>query len=350
LHHIPHFFSTKQEKDNEDEKKINLNNLEERYRNRHIDFLVNKEVREVFLMRGKIIKFLRNFLDEKGFLEVETPVLQKISGGANAKRKILIKLAFKTYLNAHDMELKLRISPELYLKRLIISGFPKVYEIGKVFRNEGVDNTHNPEFTSCELYEAYSDYEELMKFTEEFLSKLVFSLFNTYKVNYKNTEIDFSPPFKRMDYIKKLELILNEKIPNEKDENSIMILKDFCKLKNISIEEKKVSYGYLLDRLSKLIELEMIQPTFLLHHPIQISPLSKLMDENKFLTQRFELFINSFELCNSYTELNDPNDQRERFKLQNILSKNDDEAHENDSDFCDSLEFGLPPTGYFLKI
>lgn len=317
-----------------------MEDLELRYRNRSLDFIINKDVKNHFIIRAKTISFLRKFLESKGFLEVETPIISQMAGGAIAK-------PFETHLNALDMDLKLRISPELFLKKLVVGGFDKVFEIGKVFRNEGVDTTHNPEFTSCEFYEAYSNYEDLMKTTEEFLHELVILLTGNSLLKVGEKEINFKPPFKRVSFMDAIEEGLGEKLPKEEDENSLEILKKFCEKNSINYDKKKAHYGYLLDKLAgHFVESKCDHPTFLCDHPIQLSPLAKPHDLNPIICQRFELFINGKEICNAYSELNDPRLQKERFEDQLKKKKmGDDEAHDIDQHFVESLELGLPPTG-----
>lgn len=319
---------------------LKLEDLELRYRNRSLDFIINKDIKKNFIIRAKTISFLRNFLEKRGFIEVETPIISQMAGGAIAN-------PFETHLNALDMDLKLRISPELFLKKLIIGGFDKVYEIGKVFRNEGVDTTHNPEFTSCEFYEAYSNYEDLMKLTEEFLNELVQYITGSSILKVGEHEINFQAPFKRVSFIKSIEENIGKELPKEEDPNALEILFNLCNQNSISIEKKKAHYGYLLDKLAgHFIESKCIQPTFLCDHPISLSPLAKSHDDNPRQCQRFELFLNGKEICNAYSELNDPRIQRMRFEDQLKKKKQgDDEAHEIDEHFIESMELGLPPTG-----
>eukprot|EP01080_Neovahlkampfia_damariscottae_P005445 gene5445-9258_t len=319
---------------------LEYNEVELRFRNRHLDFLVNKDLKKTFLIRNAIIKFTRNYLENLNFIEVETPMLQSVSGGANAK-------PFETHLLAMNLDLKLRIAPEIFLKKLVVGGFDRVFEIGKVFRNEGTDSTHNPEFTSCEFYQAYSNYEELMSLTEEYLSSLIHHITGKYKIKVGDKDIDFTPPFRRLSFLGSIEEKLNTKLPNASDENCNEILLKICKENHIKIDEKRINYSYLIDKLSShFIEPELIQPTFLIDHPMQLSPLAKNKQDNENICERFELFVNSTEICNAYSELNDPRVQKERFEMQAKQRNNgDDEAQEFDLDFCEALEYGLPPTG-----
>lgn len=324
------------------------------YRNRHIDLLLNKESRNRFVMRTKIIQFLRKFLEDRGFLEVETPMMNLIPGGAAAN-------PFVTYHNELKLDLYLRISPELYLKKLVVGGMDRVYEIGRVFRNEGIDLTHNPEFTSCEFYMAYADYHDLMTMTEELLFEMVLSLVGDTKVEYHPMKrekrpdkivMDFSKPFKRIDMLeelnKKLDLDLNgENLEQHKEE-----LLKICEQNDIKIDEPK-TLARILDKLvGYFIEPECINPTFIMNHPLIMSPLAKKHRSKPGLTERFELFFNGKEIVNAYTELNDPFDQRERLQQQaREHEAGNNEAMLMDESFCVALEYALPPTaGWGLGI
>ncbi|EFC46949.1 lysyl-tRNA synthase [Naegleria gruberi] len=333
LHQLPHKVSYSEG--------TSLDDIEKRFRYRYLDLLTNhEELYNIFLIRNKTMSFIRNFFTNKGFLEVETPILSEKSGGANAK-------PFETHLNALDMDLKLRIAPELYLKQLVIGGMDRVFELSKVFRNEGMDSTHNPEFTSCEAYQAFADYNEMMDMTEEFFRQIVTEINGSPILKVDDIgEIDFSKPFRRVSFIDSIEEHIKEKLPLPTDPDAVNKLLDICKKHKVKYSTEKVNYGYLLDKLlGTFVEPECVQPTFIMDHPVDLSPLSKSHRDSSLITERFELFIGTKELCNAYTELNDPEDQRERFRKQQEKKKQDDEAHENDEAFCKALEYGLPPTG-----
>jgi len=315
-----------------------------RYKQRYLDLIINNNTRNIFITRSKVISFLRKFLEDMNFIEVETPILINQVGGATAK-------PFKTFHNAMKQEMSLRIAPELYLKQLVVGGFDRVFEIGKQFRNESIDTTHNPEFTSCEFYMAGADYFDLIKITENFLSQVTFHIHGKYKIEYMDKEIDFSPPYKIIDLKEELTRIIKEKNNyNSFDFGNLStvpidFLKDVCKSLNINCPEPHTQ-ARLIDRLvSELIEPQCINPTFIINHPLIMSPLAKDHREKEGLTERFELFINGKELCNAYTELNDPIVQKERFMLsQKDIDKGDDEVPPTDMDFVTALEYGLPPT------
>ena len=318
------------------EKWHGIRDVEVRYRQRYLDLIANEEVRKIFITRSKIIGAIRRFLDERGFVEVETPVLQPIASGATAK-------PFVTYHNYLESELYLRIAPELYLKRLIVGGFPKVYEIGKNFRNEGVDTTHNPEFTMLEFYVAYWDYKDLMEFTEELLSFLAKEILGSLKITYQGNEIDLTPPYRRVSYFE----ILEEKTGKDKE----FFLKRENELrkwaKDVGLQKvDEMTHAKIIDKIFEhFVEGELIQPTFITDFPKILSPLAKTHREDEDLVERFELFIGGKEVVNAYTELNDPIEQKERF-LQQLREKErgDEEAMEMDEDFIKALEFGMPPT------
>ncbi len=319
------------------EKFHGLKDPDLRYRQRYTDLIVNPEVKKTFEIRSRIIKEMRNFLDNKGFIEVETPILNTIAGGATAK-------PFITHHNALDIDMYLRIAPELYLKRLIVGGFDKVYEIGRLFRNEGMDLKHNPEFTSMELYSAYEDYNDMMNITEEMISTIAKNILGTTKITYQEQEIDLTPNWKRItmiDSIKEVTGIDFNKINS--DEEAIKIAEE----KGLEIEEIKKNRGNIINIFfEEYVEETLIQPTFVYDYPVEVSPLTKRKSSDPRLTERFEVFIGGREYGNAYSELNDPIDQYERFKKQvEAREAGDEEANMMDEDFVQALEIGLPPTG-----
>ena len=321
---------------------------EVRIRKRYLDLIANPDSKDPFIIKNKVIKYIRNYLDNLGFLEVQTPIICGKPGGASAK-------PFVTYYNDIKSNMSLRIAPELYLKQLLVGGFEKVYELGPQFRNESRDRTHNPEFLSLEFYWSYIDYNKLLDVGEELISGLVKAITGSYIVNYKPKNsttailIDFTPPFKRIDLISELETETGSKFPSDlSTEDTRVFLDDLC-------EEFKIDCSYprttarLIDKLvGEFIEPHCVNPTYIMNHPLIMSPLAKPHRNNSQLTERFELFINCFELCNAYTELNDPRIQRKNFELQARAKDNgDEEAQPIDENFIEALEYGLPPCGGF---
>ncbi|XP_052892448.1 lysine--tRNA ligase-like [Anopheles moucheti] len=335
LHMLPHL-------------KYALKDKRTRYRQRYLDLMLNNNVRSVFVTRARIVSYIRQFLDNFGFLEVETPMMNMVAGGAKAK-------PFITHHNELNMDLFLRIAPELQLKMLIIGGFERVYEIGRQFRNESMNLTHNPEFTTCEFYMAYADYNDIIVITEKLLSGLVHTIYGSYKIKYHpqgpkgpEVEIDFTPPFKRISMISSLEEELGVKFPPAEQLDkpyAVKFLDYLCTEHNVDCESPR-SASRLLDKLvGKILEVNCHNPTFLCDHPQMMSPLAKKHRTQPGLTERFELFIMGNEICNAYTELNDPVVQRQRFEQQAAdKAVGDDEAHLVDENFCTALEYGLPPT------
>ena len=318
------------------EKYHGLKDTEARYRQRYLDLIMNQDVRNTFEKRSQILKEIRSFLAEKDFMEVETPLLVENAGGAAAR-------PFFTHYNALDEERKLRISLELYLKRLIVGGFERVFEIGRVFRNEGVDTRHNPEFTLMELYQAYTDYNGMMDLTEEMFRYLAEKVCGSAVITYNGIELDFSKPFKRitmLDAVKEYSGVDFSTITTDEEAKAI------AKEKNIAFEPHHKRGDIINLFFEEFCEEKMIQPTFVMDHPIEISPLTKKKPEAEDRVERFELFINTWEMCNAYSELNDPIDQRERFAAQDALAAaGDEEANHTDEDFLTALEYGMPPTG-----
>lgn len=318
------------------EKYHGMTNTDLRYRQRYTDLIMNPEVKETFIKRSKIIKEIRNFLDTRDFMEVETPMLVSNAGGAAAR-------PFETHYNALDEDVKLRISLELYLKRLIVGGLERVYEIGRVFRNEGVDTRHNPEFTLMELYQAYTDYNGMMELTESMFRYLAEKVCGTTKITYNGIEIDLGKPFERLtmnDAIKKYTGIDFDTIKTDEEAKKI------ADENHIEYEERHTKGDIINLFFEEFCEKNLIQPTFIMDHPIAISPLTKMKPDDPEKVERFELFINTWEMCNAYSELNDPIDQRERFKLQDAAADaGDEEANHTDEDFLNALEIGMPPTG-----
>ena len=318
------------------EKYHGLKDQDIRYRQRYVNLIVNPEVKDAFLTRTKALKALRSFLDERGFLEVETPILNTIAGGANAR-------PFVTHHNTLDIPMYLRIANELYLKRLIVGGFDKVYEMGRMFRNEGMSIKHNPEYTAMELYQAYADYEDMMKITEELISHMAEVATGSTVVNYQGTEIDFKPPWRRMTMIECVKEYTGVDFDTiETDEEALAIARE----KGIEITPGMRRGEVINAFFEEFGEDKLIQPTFITHHPVEVSPLAKRNAEDPRKTDRFEAFANKWELANAFSELNDPIDQKGRF-MDQLRKKElgDDEACDMDEDFINALEVGLPPTG-----
>ena len=318
------------------EKYHGLTNTDTRYRQRYVDLIMNPEVKDTFIKRSKIISTIRKYLDGQGFMEVETPMLVANAGGAAAR-------PFETHFNALDEDFKLRISLELYLKRLIVGGLERVYEIGRVFRNEGLDTRHNPEFTLMELYQAYTDYHGMMDLTENMFRNVAQEVLGTTTIVYNGVEMDLGKPFERItmvDAVKKYSGV---------DWNEIHTLEEaraVAKEHHVEYEERHKKGDILNLFFEEFVEEHLIQPTFVMDHPIEISPLTKKKPENPEYVERFEMFMNGWEMCNAYSELNDPIDQRERFKDQEAqLSQGNEEANTTDEDFMNALEIGMPPTG-----
>ena len=318
------------------EKFHGLTDTDTRYRQRYVDLIMNREVKDTFIKRSKILSSIRKYLDSQGFLEVETPMLVANAGGAAAR-------PFETHFNALDEDFKLRISLELYLKRLIVGGMERVYEIGRVFRNEGLDTRHNPEFTLMELYQAYTDYNGMMDLTENLYRHVAQDVLGTTKIVYNGVEMDLGKPFERItmvDAVKKYAGV---------DWNEVKTLKqarELAKEHHVEYEERHKKGDILSLFFEEFAEEHLIQPTFVMDHPIEISPLTKKKPGNPEYVERFEFFMNGWEMANAYSELNDPIDQRERFKAQEeLLAQGDEEANTTDEDFLNALEIGMPPTG-----
>lgn len=318
------------------EKFHGLTNTDIRYRQRYVDLIMNPEVKDTFIKRSQILKEIRNFLDGRGFMEVETPMLVSNAGGAAAR-------PFETHYNALDEDVKLRISLELYLKRLIVGGLERVYEIGRVFRNEGVDTRHNPEFTLMELYQAYTDYEGMMELTESMFRYLAEKVCGSAVIQYNDTVIDMSKPFERItmiDAVKKYADVDFSQVATDEEARAL------ADAHHIEYETRHKKGDIINLFFEEYCEDKMIQPTFVMDHPVEISPLTKKKPENPELVERFELFIYGREMCNAYSELNDPIDQRERFAAQEeAFAAGDEEANHTDEDFLNALEIGMPPTG-----
>ncbi|EOG8984147.1 lysine--tRNA ligase [Staphylococcus pseudintermedius] len=318
------------------DKHHGLQDIEQRYRQRYLDLITNEESAQTFINRSRILQEMRNYLNEKGFLEVETPMMHQIAGGAAAK-------PFVTHHNALDATLYMRIAIELHLKRLIVGGLEKVYEIGRVFRNEGVSTRHNPEFTMIELYEAYADYKDIMSLTEELVAHIARRVLGTTSVQYGDETINLEPQWRRLhmvDAVKEATGVDFYEVKSDKEAHEL------AKAHGIEVDDN-MKYGHILNEFfEQKVEETLIQPTFIYGHPIEISPLAKKNPEDPRFTDRFELFIVGREHANAFTELNDPIDQRQRFEAQLVeKEQGNDEAHEMDEDFIEALEYGMPPTG-----
>ena len=319
------------------EKYHGLKDIDLRYRQRYVDLIVNPEVKETFILRSKILKEVKKYLDSKGYLEVDTPILSTIAGGASAR-------PFITHHNTLDLDMYLRIANELYLKRLIVGGFDKVYEMGRMFRNEGMDIKHNPEFTNIELYSAYEDYNDMMNLTEEMFKTVAQNVLGKTVINYQGTEIDLGSTWKRITMIESIKEVTGVDFNKiETDEEAIAIAKE----KHVEVEESKQTRGYIINSFfEEFVEETLIQPTFICDYPVEVSPLTKKKPSDPRLTERFEVFIGAREYGNAYSELNDPIDQYERFLAQvRQREAGDEEANMMDDDFITALEYGMPPTG-----
>ena len=319
------------------EKFHGLKDTDLRYRQRYVDLIMNPEVKDTFLKRIQILQEVKNILNEKGYLEVETPILNTIAGGAAAR-------PFITHHNTLDMDMYLRIANELYLKRLIVGGFDKVYEMGRMFRNEGMDIKHNPEFTNIELYSAYEDYNDMMDITEEIISKVALKVLGTTKITYQGTQIDLTPSWKRISMIDSIKEVTGVDFNTiETDEAAKKAAEEL----HVELDELKLTRGEIISQVFEAkVEETLIQPTFIYDYPVEVSPLTKRKPSDPRLTERFEVFIGAREYGNAYSELNDPIDQYERFKKQmEARDAGDEEANMMDEDFVTALEYGMPPTG-----
>ena len=317
------------------EKWHGLKDIEIRYRKRYLDLIVNPGIREIFIKRSKSIQLIRDFLNNKGYLEVETPIMQPIPGGATAR-------PFITHHNTLNKDFYLRIAPELYLKRLLVGGFEKVYELGRNFRNEGISTKHNPEFTMLELYEAYGDYYTMMQITEELLAYVVKKVLGSLEIEYQGNKINLTPPWRRISMYKAIEEATGVQIGNLEPPDYPKVIKEY----NLSIDGE-INKGEIANELfEKYVEPSLIQPTFVLDYPLELSPLSKQKKDNPELVERFELFISSMELANAFTELNDPAEQRRRFEEQATKKgAGERKGHFMDEDYIEALEYGMPPAG-----
>lgn len=318
------------------EKFHGLKDQDLRYRQRYVDLIVNPDIKGTFILRSKMISSIRQYLDNRGFLEVETPILGTIAGGANAR-------PFITHHNTLDIDMYLRIANELYLKRLIVGGFDKVYEMGRMFRNEGMSPKHNPEFTSIELYQAYVDYEEMMRLTEDLVAHVAEKALGKLKINYQGQELDLTPPWRRLDMADAVKEFVGVDFANiNTDEEAIKV----AKAKGLEVKPGMTRGHIINEFFEEFCEEHLIQPTFITGHPVEVSPLAKRNPEDPRKTNRFEAFINTWEIANAFSELNDPIDQRQRFEDQvKQKESGDNEAHPMDEDFIKAIEVGLPPTG-----
>ena len=317
------------------EKWHGLKDVEIRYRKRYLDLMVNPSVREIFIKRSRVVQSIRNFLDNRGFLEVETPIMQPIPGGATAR-------PFITHHNTLHRDFYLRIAPELYLKRLLVGGLEKVYELSRNFRNEGISTKHNPEFTMLELYEAYGDYHSMMQITEELILYILKNVLGNLEIEYQGNKIDFTPPWKRISMYKAIEEAVGIRVDKISQKDFSKVIKKY----NLNIKGN-INRGEIINELfEKFVEPTLIQPTFIIDYPLELSPLSKQNKDNPELVERFELFISSMELVNAFTELNDPAEQERRFEEQVAKKEAGDmESHFMDKDYVEALEYGMPPAG-----
>jgi lysyl-tRNA synthetase class 2 len=317
------------------EKWHGLKDVEIRYRKRYLDLIVNPKVKEIFIKRSKVAQSIRNFLDNRGFLEVETPIMQPIPGGATAR-------PFITHHNALDRDFYLRIAPELYLKRLLVGGLEKVYELSRNFRNEGISTKHNPEFTMLELYEAYSDYHGMMEITEGLIVSILKEVLGTLEIEYRGHNINFTPPWKKISMYTAIEEAVGVRVDKISQKDFHKIINEY----NLDIKDN-INKGEIINRLfEKFVEPTLIQPTFVIDYPLELSPLSKQKKDDPELVERFELFISSMELANAFTELNDPAEQEHRFEEQVAKKEAGDlESHFMDKDYVEALEYGMPPAG-----
>lgn len=317
------------------EKFHGLKDTDLRYRQRYVDLIVNPEVKEAFIVRAKILKNIREYLDGLGFIEAETPILNTIAGGANAR-------PFITHHNTLDINMFMRIAPELYLKRLIVGGFEKVYEMGRLFRNEGMDIKHNPEFTTIEMYQAYTDYEGMMKLCEDLLSYVTKQVKGTYEIDYQGQKIDMTPPYARIPMAEAVKEQTGIDFMAMSDKEAVEKLKEL----HVSADGIRTKGEALYAAFDEFVEEKLVQPTFITDYPVEVSPLAKRKLSDPLLTDRFEFFITGREMANAFSELNDPIDQKQRFlDQQSKREGGDDEAHMMDEDFINALEYGLPPTG-----
>ncbi len=318
------------------EKWHGLSDIEARYRQRYLDLIMNDDVKKNFRIRSRAIQFIRNYLQEKGFLEVDTPMMQPVYGGAYAR-------PFMTHHNTLDLDLYMRIAPELYLKRLIVGGFEKVFELNRVFRNEGISTRHNPEYTLLELYQAYADYNDMMDINEDLVCSMIKQIKGSLEIEYQGEKLNFKKPWNRMTYLEAIKKYTGEDFSKIKDEKQA---KNAAKKLEVDISEKMTKWEIITQVFEKKVEDNLIQPTFILDYPKEISPLAKTMPDNPELVERFESFIAGMEMSNAFTELNDPAEQKNRFEAQVEKRKEGDkEAHPMDTDYVTALEHGMPPTG-----